>query len=472
MRRLLSLLSLISCLVLPLSCRKDRITVYPPEEHVPDASDYVFDDTQLPKLCVSISTDEWNRLLDLYDKDANTHDYVRCDTVRLERGDGIYRCQDVGLRLRGQTSRRRPEGNAGQKHQAGKGTWRHVHFGLNCRKFTGEGDLAGIRRINLKYPKEDPSYIREHYCFNLLSDYGIWMAPKTSWCRLYLYVGDDSPVYFGVYLMMESIDRQYVKRRPAFGSPDGWLWKCAWGSNLRDTDDWRFHQDDNSSKTYAYELKDEDPASFAPAKAQLKDFITNLNTLEGAAFYNWIQRVCDVDLLLKMYAANVALGHWDDYWNDMNNFYLYFNSRDPHDYKVYMLPYDYDNTLGTSHYCGVQSDAGRHDPYHWGMEECVLLYKILAVSDFRAKFTEYLKDFSAVDNPWTGQLQSASRIRAWQGFIGPFLKNDTKEDMVIRDAPASWGNHPEYRLLESGPDNWFKVKAESIAFWIKEYQKY
>ena len=151
----------------------------------------------------------------------------------------------------------------------------------------------------------------------------------------------------------------------------------------------------------------------------------------------------------------------------MNNFYLYFNSKDEHNYKVYMLPYDYDNTLGTSHRCGVQTDSGRHDPYHWGLEECVLLYKILEVSDFRAKYTEYLRDFASVDNQYTGVLQSASRIRQWQDFIGPFVKNDTGEDMAIRDAPASWGNHPEYRVLEDGSNNWFKVKAESIASWIK-----
>ena len=188
--------------------------------------------------------------------------------------------------------------------------------------------------------------------------------------------------------------------------------------------------------------------------------------MKGADFFNWIQKVFDVDLLLRMYAANVALGHWDDYWNDMNNFYLYFSGRGLDDYRVYMLPYDYDNTLGTSHLCGVQSDSGRHDPYHWGMEECVLLYKILQVSDFRAKYTNYLRDFSTVDNPWTGQLQSASRIRAWHNFIGPFIQNDTGEDNSLCDAPASWGNHPEYRLLEDGPNNWFRVKAESIASFL------
>ena len=460
-------MSLLTLLLLCVSCGKEQIIIV--DHDVNDAAeraDFIFDDTQLPRLIISVSEEEWNRLLEMYDKDHHNHSYVKCSKVLLERGDGTMRADNVGLRLRGQTSRRRPEGSEGEKHKSGKTKWRHVHFGLNCRSFADSGDFAGVRRINLKYAKEDPSYIREHFCFDMLSKYGIWTAPRSSWCRLYLYVGNDSPAYYGVYLMMESIDKQYVKRRHEFGTEKGWLWKCAWGSNLRDTDDWRFHFDDNSSETYAYELKDDDPEEFAPAKAQLKDFITKLNTLKGSEFYNWIQKVCDVDLLLKMYAANVALGHWDDYWNDMNNFYLYFNSKDEHNYKVYMLPFDYDNTLGTSHYCGVQTDSGRHDPYHWGLEECVLLYKILEVSDFRAKYTEYLRDFASTDNPYTGVLQSSSRIRQWQDFIGPFVKNDTGEDMAIRDAPASWGNHPEYRLLENGSNNWFTVKANSLEYWL------
>ena len=38
--------------------------------------------------------------------------------------------------------------------------------------------------------------------------------------------------------------------------------------------------------------------------------------------------------------------------------------------------------------------------------------------------------------------------------------------MNIYDKPASWGNHSEYRLLEDN-NNFFKVKAESYATWLK-----
>ena len=457
---------LILTAILLASCGKDVIDIDDNLMPLAYGPGYLFDAEQLPQLHIAISESEWNRLLEEYDKDAHNHEYIRCDKVTLSREDATLSTADAGLRLRGQTSRRRPEGSSGQKHKSLSTNWHHFHFGLNFRKFSPSGALADVRRINLKYAKEDPSYIREHFCFDVLSQYGVWTAPKTSWCRLQLQIGKYPAAYYGVYLMQESIDMQYVKNRPQFGSEQGFLWKCAWGANLRDRDDWRFHLDDNSSNTYAYELKEDDGEVFGQAKAQLKDFIYKLNSLSGSDFYNWIQQVCDIDLLLKTYAANVALGHWDDYWNDMNNFYLYFNSRDPEHYKVYMICFDYDNTLGTSHRCGVQTDSGRHDPYHWGLEECTLISKILQVSDFKARYTSYLQDFASENNPYTGVLQSAGRIRSWQQKLSPYISNDTGEDMVIKDRPASWGNHPEYRLLENS-NNWFRIKAESISYYLQ-----
>ena len=465
MKHLLTLLLSLSFLL--VACERDRIQ----EDDSPapyTSADNLFNDKKLPQLQVSVSESEWNRLLRMYDEENHNHSYIKCSKVIFYRGYDTFSCDNVGLRLRGQTSRRRPEGYNGQSHKSENAKWRHVHFGLNCRAYSDSGSFAGVRRINLKYAKEDPSYIREHYCFDMLSRFGVWTAPKSSWCRLSFNIGNDDPVYYGVYLMIESIDKQYVKRRPGFGPAEGWLWKCGWGANLRDTDEWRFHFDDNSPNTYSYDLKADDPDEFEPAKEQLRDFITKLNKLSGIEFYNWIYKVCDVDLLLKMYAGLVALGHWDDYWNNMNNFYLYFNNKDPENYKVYMLPYDLDNTLGTSTNCGVQNDSGRQDPYNWGVQECVLLYKLLKDNDIKNKYTSYLCEFATTGNAFTGQAESAARIRAWQEMLERFVSNDTGEDMVIKDAPASWGNHPEYRLLEDSPDNWFKVKAESIAYWINK----
>lgn len=449
-RALLCLAALVSL----VACRKDGIR---------EDSFAIFDDKQLPEVSVSVSLDEWNRLLEMFDKDNDTKEYVKCN-VEIAMSGRRETVKDAGLRLRGNTSRRRPEGKKGQMHKSPAADWHHFHSGLHFNRFSDiTREVDGFRRINLKYAKEDPSYIREHFCFDLLSRYGVWTAPRSSWCKYYLHVGEDpAPAYLGVHLMIESIDRQYLKKRPGFGSADGFLWKCGWGADLRDTGSGKFHLDDNTNHSCPYELKEEEQALFEPAKKQLIGFINNLNNLRGDEFKQWIEKVCDVSLLLKMYAVNVAVGHWDDYWNNMNNYYLYFNSRDDSEYKVFMLPYDYDNTLGTSHYCGVQSDSGRQDPYNWGIKQCPLISRIISIPEYKSIYTAYLKELGSDGNPYFGYDAATARIREWQGLISPYLDNDTGEDTQLRDAPASWGNHPEYRLLQDGANNYFRVKCKVL----------
>ncbi len=439
------LLPSLSLLLLALcSCKKDEIAT--------QSSPTLFNDTALPQLSLSLRHSEWQKLLDLYDADSGTKEYVRCNIEF--RSKRLLKIEDAGLRLRGQTSRRRP--------QTVDGRFRHFHAGLHTRKFVESNtDIDGFRRINLKYAKDDPTYIREHYCYDLLSRYGVWTAPESSWCRLSIDNGQQK-VYYGVYLMVESIDRQYLKRRPEFGSPDGFLWKCSIGADLSGTSGNLFHLDDNSSGNYAYELKDDDPVAFEAAKKQLRGFISKFNSLKGDEFRQWVQEAVDVPLLLKMYAANVAVGHWDDYWNNTNNFYIYFNSRDPEKYRFYMLPYDYDNTLGTSNNCGVQSDSGRHDPYNWGMKRCTLISKLLSIKEFRDMYTDYLHQLSLDGLDLFNFAASTTRIQKWQKLLEPYIPNDTREDNVLQDRPASWGNHPEYRVMEDGKNNWFRVKCEVL----------
>ena len=102
--------------------------------------------------------------------------------------------------------------------------------------------------------------------------------------------------------------------------------------------------------------------TFEDAKAQLQDFIAKLNGKSDESFKKWISEVCDVELLMRTYAVNVAVGMWDDMWNNGNNYYLYFNSLDKLNYKVFFIPYDYDNTLGTSN-C---YDPAKQNPTQWG----------------------------------------------------------------------------------------------------------
>lgn len=434
-------------------------------EPVKEGYDYVWDDEVLPEVHLSVSLAEWNRLLALYDANAFTTQYVQATLSFVKDGETTV-IDNVGLRLKGNTSRRRPEGSYGQMHQRDNTDWHHAHFGVNLRKFADDdaNTIQGVRKLHLKWFKDDPAYVREVFCYELFRRAGVWTAVRDNYCRLWLHVeGDSKEAYYGVYELMEPIDKHYLKdRKNRFGSNKGYLWKCrnsAAGLNNPNGDIW---YDDDTDDRHAYTLETQ-TEEFDSARVQLVDFMNKLNGLNDNEFYTWIQQVTDVDLLLKTYAVNVAVGMWDDYWNNANNYYIYFNGKGLTGYKFFFIPYDYDNTLGTSLRCGVQDDAGRQNPLNWGNNNNRLIARILRFNDFKQKYITYLKELIDAPNALMDRTSSQARIRSWQQRIEPYVNNDTGEDTAIEDKPASWGNHSEYRLLKNGSDNFFTVKAASIS---------
>ena len=433
-------------------------------QRVKEGYDYVWDDEAIPEVHLSVSLDEWNRLLSLYDANAYTTQYVMAAATFVKDGETTV-IDSVGLRLKGNTSRRRPEGGHGQMHQRDNTDWHHAHFGVNLRKYVDDDahTIQGVRKIHLKWFKDDPAYVREVFCYELFKRAGVWTALRDNYCRLWIHVeGDSREAYYGVYELMEPIDKRYLKdRKDRFGASDGYLWKCrnaAAGLNNPGGDIW---YDDDSDDRHAYTLETQ-TSEFDNARAQLIDFMNKLSNLSDSEFYTWIQEVTDVDLLLRTYAVNVAVGMWDDYWNNANNYYIYFNGKETSGYQFFFIPYDYDNTLGTSLRCGVQDDAGRHNPLQWGNDNNRLIARILKFRDFKAKYVLYLKELVEARNALMDRRSAQARIRAWQERIAPYIDNDTGEDTVIEDKPASWGNHSEYNLLETGSDNFFNAKAATI----------
>ena len=436
----------------------------PLPEPVKEGYDYVWDDEVIPEVHITVSLEEWNRLLTLYDANAYTTQYVMA-TLAFVKDSETTVIDSVGLRLKGNTSRRRPEGWRGQMHEQDNTDWHHAHFGVNLRKYADDDahTIQGVRKLHLKWFKDDPAYVREMFCYELFKRAGVWTALRDTYCRLWIHVeGDSEEAYYGVYEMLEPIDKRYVKDRKArFGSSNGYLWKCrngAAGLNNPNGDIW---YDDDTDDRHAYTLETQ-TEEFDSARVQLVDFMGKINGLNDSEFYTWIQQVTDIDLLLKTYAVNVAVGMWDDYWNNANNYYLYFNGTHLHGYKFYFIPYDYDNTLGTSYRCGNQSDAGRQNPLHWGVDNNRLIARILQYDDLKAKYVAYLKELVKPGNALMDRTSSQARIHAWQSRIEPYIDNDTGEDTVIEDKPASWGNHSEYNLLKNNNDNFFNAKASSI----------
>ena len=428
---------------------------------------YMWDESVIPEITISITEAEWNRLLLRYDEFSGNVEYFHADFT-YKKGDEITQITDGGLRLRGNTSRRRPEGSGGQLHNSKNPDWHHCHFGINFRKFHKDSDhtINGIRKVNLKWFKDDPNYVRELYCYDLFRRYGIWTAAHDVYCRVWLKVGDDKEAYLGVYEMIEPVDDEFVKRRidGMFESKNGNLWKCGYASggpaDLNGTDG-SWSMDLDNGVNYTYEFKDDDEVKYETARIQLEDFILKLTGKGEESFYNWIKEVCDVEFLLKTYAVNVVVGMCDDHWNNGNNFYLYFNTTDKLNYKFFFIPYDYDNTLGTSWNIGVMNDPGRQDPYNWG-DTGLLMERLMRFDEFRQIYKNALQELVSPENDLFYVDASIARIKAWQNKIAPYVSNDTGEDMSIYDSACGWGNLHDYKLMTKGTKNFFQTKAQTV----------
>lgn len=428
--------------------------------------DYLFDLKALPTIMLNVSLEEWNTLLHNYDLNRDNEECVHADIHFTKYGE-THSLQDIGLRLRGNTSRVRPEGKYGEEHVPGA-RLRHVHLGFRFQKFHKDDPqwlLSGTDRFNLRWAHEDPSYVREVYGYDLMRRFGVYTTAKSSYCKVYLQIGDENPVYLGVSEMFECYDNQYLSDHVAkgdFAGDTGFMWKGSWGSGVGaffDKADPALMGIENQSlvpeeaEAYTYDYKSK-KKKLEEAKTQLLDFITKLNTLTGDEFRNWAEGKIDVDLLLRAMACEVATGHWDDVWGNGNNFYIYFDNDG--DGRMRYLPYDMDNTLGTS---SDMYDSGKQNPLEWGKSN--LINKILTVDEWKERFIGYLYELCDPANDYIDPAKSAKRIEKWQSLVKDWVINDTGDDSWIGDRPANWGAQPQYRLL-GDQNNFFVTKIQSI----------
>ena len=121
-KRILTLLAL--CSIIICSCDKinDEPTPSPekptpekptPEQPTPetptpdkpstdDGLSYVWDFDVIPEITISLTPEEWQRLLLTYDKDNKTKAYFHCD-VTYKKGNDVWNITNAGVRLRGNT---------------------------------------------------------------------------------------------------------------------------------------------------------------------------------------------------------------------------------------------------------------------------------------------------------------------------------------------------------------------------------
>ncbi len=430
---------------------------------------FVFDLNAVPRVTVQITVEEWNRLLELFDRNPRNETLVRAALV-FEKGDRRERLPAIGFRVRGNHfSRRRPEGKTGEPHNPAKPSWHQAHFKLDFNHFVPGQRFFGMDSLNLKFFNGDPSHVREVFAYDLFRRFGVWTAPLASYARLRIQVGA-TRAELGVYEMVEHVDDRFLEVRFGKEGATGDLWKCLHQNqgpaDLRKlpADSPKIgiediQLDEKKSKRPSYDLKTNE-GQLDAARNRLLAFLEALNDTPDAAFGRWLEETMDVDQLLRALAANVLLGMWDDYWVNGNNYYLYFHP----DGRVYFIPYDYDNTLGTSF---LVFNSGTQDIFQWGPIDLSrpLARRIMLHARLRERYAGHIRALLAPERALLDPAAAVRRVRDLQSRIARFVENDTGTSQELEDVPPAWSQRKFYRLL-TGDDrglppeaNYFKTRA-------------
>jgi hypothetical protein len=378
--------------------------------------------------------------------------YVHADLVV----DGT-RYPDVGVRYKGNSS----SGVAGRKKP----------FNIGLDAFVEGQDLLGYDTLNLNNGFVDPTMVREILTYATLRPF--LPTPRAAFVRLHV-----NGAYFGLYLMVQQIERTYLDEW--FASNDGYLFKAdppagfrpgprLLAGGLRAPDqqpgqpsqpgrggrpDLRWLGEDLAAYKAAYELKTVTAGN--TAYEVLREMIRALDApvsqggVAEADFPDAIAQVLDVDGALWYIAAHNLLANFDSYYSG-HNYYLYWAEEDQ---RFHLLSWDMNESFGV--FSAPGADPGdtqsmiQADPFLMSdTTSRPLIRRLLGVPAFRAAYLAHYRTLS------DGALDPAileARVLAYQALIRESVRTDPNrlyayedfdrnvwEDVALAGAPGPGG---------------------------------
>ncbi len=301
---------------------------------------------------VRIQMDPTDKDFLMHDDNVWSSDYLHANFQFINSVLDTVLTEDVGIRLRGNTSRTQPKRS----------------FKIKFKEFDG-GKFFGYKKFNLKAENNDPSMVREMLAMQTFRNANV-AATRTHHTEFY--INDE---YMGIYLNVEQLDDEFVAAR--FNNDTGNLYKCTWPATLED--DGQIYDDG------FYELKSNEDIN---DRSILAHFVDVLNNTSNEDFQVEIEKVFNVQPYIRYLAVEALIGHWDGYSYNKNNFYLYEN---PDNGLIEFMPYDTDNTFGID---WVNRDWATRDVLDWPThgEDRPLTKRILAVDTYNDTYVAELKN--------------------------------------------------------------------------------
>jgi CotH kinase protein len=179
---------------------------------------------------------------------------------------------------------------------------------LNIKKFntTNEQlaiDFLGTTHLILGNSKQDSELFRQCAGYKLIAAMGL-PAASCSLARVIRQEGANSPVFLGVYVLLEPIKKDFFSRRPELGS-------------IQNGSAYEFEKpDDINLATFSNQLQVEWSSTGSP------DFLFAANALM-ADNSTALASTINVPQFVKFWATEIMLKHTDGYTRNNNNSYIF-----------------------------------------------------------------------------------------------------------------------------------------------------
>lgn len=189
-------------------------------------------------------------------------------------------------------------------------------FSLKLNEFVMGQRHSGLDKIILNNAVQDPTFLNEAIGYGLYRRAG-FAAPRVSHA-----VVSVNGEYFGLYVVKDGIDKQFLTR--TFG-------KDANDGNLYEGQDADFMADSEGMdlKNEVEEMRKRD---------DLEALAAALRSATAATAMTALAPLMDVEHAFRSWAIDAVVGHWDGYWYGNNNYYVYSHP----DGRFRMIPHGMD----------------------------------------------------------------------------------------------------------------------------------
>ncbi len=207
-------------------------------------------------------------------------------SVTITTADGIVTSlSNIGVRLKGQATRTNLYGKAPLK--------------LKFDAFVTDQKFMGLTRMTLNSMAQDPSFVHEATAYRLYRAMGV-IAPRTTYSWVTLNGAD-----FGLYMNVESVDSQMLKR---------WVNPVHLYSSNCYNADITYYQ----SGCYDTNYGDTDRTDLNAAVA--------VSVLDGQDWWTAVNKVADMNAVINLMGTDIYTSNWDGYTDVVqNNYYMVFD---------------------------------------------------------------------------------------------------------------------------------------------------